>query len=137
MDRDQGNIAPDLLARLVPLPDLPPVHYPDLPAPSTVDEGKAEPIFLTAPQSPMEEGKEPNFFANENNYIVKASLIKHLTYAYTNGQLRWPKSFSEYQKKVMPLIQNLVTRTEAILRARLLIRPSIGATSIQSKDWTV
>ena len=59
------------------LPDLPPVHDPDLPAPSTVDEGNlAEPIFLTAPQSPMEEGTEPNFFANENNYIVKASLIK-------------------------------------------------------------
>jgi hypothetical protein len=72
----------------------------------------------------MEEGEEPNFFANENNYIVKASLIKHMTYAYTNGQLRWPKSFSEYQKKVMPLVQSLVTRTEAVLRSRLLIRPS-------------
>ena len=38
--------------------------------------------------------------------------------------MRWPKSFSEYQKKVMPLVQSLVTRTEAVLRSRLLIRPS-------------
>ena len=58
MDRDQDNIAPDLLALLVPLPDLPPVHDPDLPAPSNVDEANlAEPIPLTAPQSPMEDGE--------------------------------------------------------------------------------
>ena len=34
MDRDQDNISPDILAQLVPLPDLPPVHDPDLPVPT-------------------------------------------------------------------------------------------------------
>ena len=93
--------------------------------PSLLDNSKvAEPIPFTAPLSPIEEGEEPNLVANENNYVVKASLIKHMTYDYTNGQLRWPKAFSEYQKKVMPLVQSLFTRTETVLRSRLLIRPS-------------
>ena len=63
MDKDQDNISPDLLATLVNLPDeLPPVHDPDLPVPTLVDDNQAaDPFPFTAPTSPMEEGEEPIF----------------------------------------------------------------------------
>jgi hypothetical protein len=92
------------------------------------DEANAVPVPSTMPipasNNDVPVDDEINFFANSNHTILKASLIKHITYAYTNGQLHWPKTFSEYQKKRLPLLQTVLSRTEATLRARLLIRPS-------------
>jgi hypothetical protein len=125
-DKDDDLLAdPALLAVLVPLPEWPPYIDPDLPAPSQVDDPEnAVPIPSTLPPEPTVEEEEANFFANSNHTILKASLIKHITYAYTNGQLHWPKTFTEYQKKKLPLMQRVLSRTEATLRSRLLIRPS-------------
>ena len=120
---------PALLEVLVPLPEWPTYVDPDLPAPSQLgDEANVVPIPSTLPipqtNSYVPEDEEINFFANSNHTLLKASLIKHITYAYTNGQLHWPKSFSEYQKKRLPLLQTVLSRTEATLRAKLIIRPS-------------
>jgi len=53
----------------------------------------------------MEADEEPNHFNNSNHIILKAALVKHFTYAYTNGQIHWPKSFSASQKNKMPLLK--------------------------------
>ena len=59
-----------------------------------------------------------------NHVILKASLIKHFSYGYTNGQIHWPKCFSKFQRKAMPILRTVLSRAEASLRARLLIQPS-------------
>ena len=74
--------------------------------------------------APMEEEEEPQLFSNSNHVILKASLIKHFSYGYTNGQIRWPKCFSKFQRKAMPNLRTVLSRAEASLRARLLIQPS-------------
>ena len=130
-DNDDELLAdPALLEVLVPLPDWPPYTDPDLPAPSQLADLENAVIVpstmpIAATNNDVPEDDEINFFANSNHSILKASLIKHITYAYTNGQLHWPKSFSEYQKKKLPLLQTVLSRTEAVLRAKLIIRPSI------------
>jgi hypothetical protein len=72
----------------------------------------------------MEEEEEPQLFSNSNHVILKASLIKHFSYGYTNGQIHWPKCFSKFQRKAMPILRTVLSRAEACLRARLLIQPS-------------
>jgi len=37
--------------------------------------------------------------------VIKAALKKHFSYAYSNGQIQWPKPFTSYQKQHMPLIK--------------------------------
>jgi hypothetical protein len=83
-DKEDDLLAdPALLAVLVPLPDWPPYVDPDLPAPSQLDDHEiAVPIPSTLPPEPILEEEEGNFFANSNHTILKASLIKHITYAY-------------------------------------------------------
>jgi hypothetical protein len=98
----------------VPLPEPSLVEDPLLPVPSQT-------IPATAP---MEEEEEPQLFSNSNYVILKASLIKHFSYGYTNGQIHWPKSFSKFQRKAMPILRTVLSRAEASLRARLLIQPS-------------
>ena len=97
----------------IPLPEPSLVNDPLLPVPSQT-------IPATAP---MEE-EEPQLFSNSNHVILKASLIKHFSYGYTNGQIYWPKSFSKFQRKAMPNLRTVLSRAEASLRARLLIQPS-------------
>jgi hypothetical protein len=58
------------------------------------------------------------------NSQLRGSLAKHLQFAYTNGQLQWPKKFTTHQKKVMPLLQVVISRVEASCRAVLRIAPS-------------
>ena len=72
----------------------------------------------------MEEGEEPQHYINSNHVILKASLIKHFSYGYTNGQIHWPKQFTNFQRKAMPILKTVLSRAEAFLRARLLIQPS-------------
>ena len=98
----------------IPLPEPSLVEDPLLPVPS-------QPIPATAP---MEEEEEPQLFSNSNHVILKASLIKHFSYGYTNGQIHWPKSFSKFQRKAMPILRTVLSRAEASLRARLFIQPS-------------
>ena len=91
--------------------------------------------------------QNPNWdHPNSNHIILKRALIKHFQYAYTNGNIHWPKQFSKTQKKKMPLLQVIpfllfiykrlhgnrffffkqvaVNRAETLMRARLVIRPS-------------
>jgi hypothetical protein len=123
IDFDWENIDPntpdeELYERYVnstiPLPEPSLVEDPLLPVPS-------QPIPATAP---MEEEEEPQLFSNSNHVILKASLIKHFSYGYTNGQIHWPKSFSKFQRKAMPILRTVLSRAEACLRARLFIQPS-------------
>jgi len=52
-----------------------------------------------------EEADDAINFSNSNHIILKRALIKHFQYAYTNGNILWPKQFSKTQKKKMPLLQ--------------------------------
>ena len=57
--------------------------------------------------------------------ILKASLIKHFSYGYTNGQIHWPKQFTKFQRSAMPILRTVLSRAEAcLLRARIVIQLS-------------
>ena len=93
--------------------------YVDLPLPddiavntqSTALEPTAPTIVQTVrsqlgSQVDVEEVEEIyNPICEQHNNVIKAALKKHLSYAYSNGQVQWPKRFSAYQKEKMPLIQ--------------------------------
>ena len=104
-DNDDDLLADQaLLDILVPLPEWPPYVDPDLPAPSQMgDQANAVPVPSTMPipasNNDVPVDDEINFFANSNHTILKASLIKHITYAYTNGQLHWPKTFPSIRRR--------------------------------------
>ena len=51
----------------------------------------------------VEEVYDP--ICEQHNNVIKAALKKHLSYAYSNGRVQWPKRFSANQKEKMPLIQ--------------------------------
>jgi hypothetical protein len=84
---------------------------PDLPEPS--QDTSSSDLSLHSPEVipstlPVMEGEEVDDainFSNSNHIILKRALIKHFQYAYTNGNIHWPKQFSKNQKKKMPLLQ--------------------------------
>ena len=41
----------------------------------------------------------------QQQWVFKDSLRKHMYYAYSNGQIEWPKRFSKFQKDSMPILQ--------------------------------
>ena len=60
----------------------------------------------TATQPDVEDVEEVyNPISEQHNNVIKIALKKHLSYAYSNGQVQWPKRFTEYQKEKMPLLQ--------------------------------
>jgi hypothetical protein len=71
----------------IPVPEPSLVDNPLLPVPSQ--------SFPTA-TAPMEDEEEPQLYSNSNHVILKASLIKHFPYGYTNGQIHWPKQFTKF-----------------------------------------
>ena len=101
------------------------IRDPMLPVPSQSSGNSAailaqitQPIAATAP---MENWEEPQLYSNSNHIILKASLIKHFSYGFTNGQTHWwPKQFSIFQKKAM-LELNLVL--ELVLELVLQFNP--------------
>ncbi len=64
----------------------------------------------------MEEVEEveelPNPIAEVQQWVLKDALRKHFSYAYSNGQIQWPKRFTQFQKLAMPL---LMVRTSSLL----------------------
>ena len=56
----------------------------------------------------MEEVQEveelPNPIAEVQQWVLKDALRKHFSYAYSNGQVQWPKRFTQFQKLAMPLL---------------------------------
>ena len=64
----------------------------------------------------MEEVEEveelPNPVAEVRQWVLKDALRKHFSYAYSNGQIGWPKRFPHFQKQAMPL---LLVRTFLLL----------------------
>ena len=42
--------------------------------------------------------------AEVQQLVLKDALRKHFSYAYSNGQIRWPKGFTQFQKEAMPLL---------------------------------
>ena len=57
----------------------------------------------------MEEVEEveelPNPIAEVQQGVLKDALRKHFSYAYSNGQIHWPKRFTHFQKQAtMPLL---------------------------------
>ena len=50
--------------------------------------------------------------AEVQQWILKDALRKHFSYAYSNGQIGWPKRFTQFQKEAMPL---LLVRTASLL----------------------
>ena len=65
----------------------------------------------------MEEVEEveelPNPIAEVQQWVLKDALRKHFSYAYSNGQIQWPKRFTHFQKQAMPL---LMVRTFSLLQ---------------------
>ena len=57
----------------------------------------------------MEEVEEveelPNPIAEVQQGVLKDALRKHFSYAYSNGQIHWPKRFTHFQKQAMPLLR--------------------------------
>ena len=120
LDFDWGNIDPNaavddlvdkfLASRMTPPePDI--ILDPDLPEPSQdtsssiISLNSPEVVPSTLPVMEVEEEDNAIHFSNSNHIILKRSLIKHFQYAYTNGNIHWPKQFSKSQKKKMPLLQ--------------------------------
>ena len=65
-----------------------------------------------------------NALCEQHNNVIKNALKKHLSYAYSNGQIQWPKRFSAYQREKMPILQKSMARAEKLMRAQLYVRPS-------------
>ena len=64
------------------------------PEPSLLDDPLLPlPSQIISATAPMEDGEEPQLYSNSNHIILKASLIKHFSYGYTNRQIHWPKQF--------------------------------------------
>jgi hypothetical protein len=42
--------------------------------------------------------------AEVQQWVLKDALRKHFSYAYSNGQIGWPKRFTHFQKQAMPLL---------------------------------
>jgi hypothetical protein len=58
----------------------------------------------------VEEVEElPNPMREQQQWVFKGSLRKHMYYAYSNGQIKWPKRFSKFQKDSMPILQVKLT----------------------------
>jgi len=53
-----------------------------------------------------------NPIAEVQQWVLKDALRKHFSYAYSNGQIGWPKRFTQFQKEAMPL---LLVRTAFLL----------------------
>ena len=45
-----------------------------------------------------------NPIAEVQQWVLKDALRKHFSYAYSNGQIGWPKGFTQFQKEAMPLV---------------------------------
>ena len=84
---------------------------PDLPEPSqdtsssNISLNSPKVIPSTLPVMEAEEVDDAINFSNSNHIILKRALIKYFQYAYTNGNIHWPKQFTKNQKKKMPLLQ--------------------------------
>ena len=48
-----------------------------------------------------------NEVAELQQWVLKEALRNHFSYAYSNGQIAWPKRFTTFQKNAMPLLQVL------------------------------
>ena len=136
VDFDWENINPNTpdeemyelyVGSTLPVPEPVIVEDPHLPAPSqssATSVSQVEPTQRIPATAPMEAGEKSQHYSNSNHVILKASLIKHFSYGYTNGQIHWPKQFTNFQRKAMPILKTVLSRAEACLRARLLIQPS-------------
>jgi len=45
-----------------------------------------------------------NPVAEQQQWVIKEALKKHLSFAYSNGQIQWPRRFTNLQKQKMPLL---------------------------------
>jgi hypothetical protein len=85
---------------------------PRAPAPEVPDDfdategavasGESAPGVLS--QHPLGSQENPIPLSQGNYWPLKHALMKHLSYAYTQGKLSWPKHFSKVQKLDMPLL---------------------------------
>jgi hypothetical protein len=48
--------------------------------------------------------EEINPIAEVQRWVLKDALRTHFSYAYSNGQIEWPKRFTQFQKQAMPLL---------------------------------
>ena len=88
-----------------------------------VAAGEAAPGVLT--QHPLGSQENPIPFSQGNYWPLKHALMKHLSYAYTQGKLSWPKHFSKVQKLDMPLLTRALARADHFSRSHFRIAPSI------------
>ena len=75
-------------------------------------------------QQPLGSQENPIPFSQGNYWPLKQALIKHLSYAYTQGKLSWPKHFSKGQKLDMPLLTRALARADQFSRNQFRIPPS-------------
>jgi hypothetical protein len=108
---DVDDLVDKFLASRITPPEPEIIVDPDLPEPSqdtnssTILLNSPEVVPSTLPVIEVEEADDAINFSNSNHIILKRALIKHFQYAYTNGNIHWPKQFSKTQKKKMPLLQ--------------------------------
>ena len=113
-------------------PDADEPENPVAPAPEVPDDfdategalaaGEAAPGVLT--QHPLASQENPIPFSQGNYWPLKHALMKHLSYAYTQGKLSWPKHFSKVQKLDMPLLTRALARADHLSRSHFRIAPS-------------
>ena len=75
-------------------------------------------------QVPIGSQQNPMPFSQGNYLPLQQALIKNLSYAYTQGKLEWPLSFTSWQKKQMPLLTRALHRVDAMSRLHFKILPS-------------
>jgi hypothetical protein len=60
--------------------------------------------LLNQMEGVVEVEEEVNPIAEVQQWVLKDALRKHFSYAYSNGQISWPKRFTNFQKNAMPLL---------------------------------
>ena len=84
-----------------------------------------EPIVPgTLTQHPVGSQENPIPWSQGNYWQLKHALMKHLSFAYTQGKLAWPKHFSKFQKRKMPLLTKALSRVDQLSRTHFRIAPS-------------
>ena len=60
--------------------------------------------LLNQMEGVVEVEEEVNPIAEVQQWVLKDALRKNFSYAYSNGQISWPKRFTNFQKDAMPLL---------------------------------
>jgi len=102
----QENIAcNEIVVEDLPLPnDLSMNNENEVLEPVGVQVQLTQDIEDTQMDSVQQVEEVHNPVAEQQQWVIKEALKKHLSFAYSNGQIQWPRRFTNLQKQKMPLL---------------------------------